>query len=66
MGKGKLHRKFHSLFDNQTPVESLHFLFEIFWNKDYRILEKFLKEVKDDLRQKDDGGSQEDQGAVCV
>jgi hypothetical protein len=39
-----LHQRFHSLFHNRLPEECIEFLVEYFFNGNYDILEKVLRE----------------------
>lgn len=40
----ELHRKFHQLFSNRTPVEIIDFLTEYFWNGDLSFIKDYLDE----------------------
>ena len=38
-----LHRKFHQLFSNRTPIEIIDFLIEYFWNGEISFLKDYLE-----------------------
>lgn len=39
---GELHRIFHRLFSNRTPVEIIEFLVDYFWNGNLYFIKKYL------------------------
>lgn len=39
----KLHEKYHTLFENKTPVEIIEFLVEYFWKNQWFWVEEALK-----------------------
>lgn len=40
------HQKFHALFENRTPEESIYYLVNTFWKKDWDYVENSLRKYK--------------------
>ena len=45
---GRLHRKYHELFENMVPVEIIDYLVTYFWDGDSSYVDKYQKEYNKD------------------